>query len=96
MDKSISYSVKTDATRFQERVEKSALRFTWAYKNPGYFGHEDNDLGGPVSLVVISSTANQSLPTELEKRPKAYLRFETFKTSTDVFRYMTLVTVYSD
>jgi len=62
-------------------------------KNPGYYGNEDTDLGGPASSVVISSTPDQGLPTEPQKRTKVYFRFETFKTSTDGFRYRTLVTV---
>ena len=95
-DKSISYSMKTDLARFGERVEKSSLRFTWAYKNPAYYGKGDTDRRGPVGLVVISSTPGQSLPKELEKRTKAYAKSETFMTSSGVFRYQTLVTVYSD
>jgi hypothetical protein len=59
-DKSISYDIKHDPTRIRERIKKSALRFTWAYKNPEYYKARQED-SAEAALVVISSDPDQTL-----------------------------------
>ncbi len=76
------------------KVETSPLRFTWEYKNPEYYANKQND--GEKAVVVISSTPDQALPEHIQQTVNKYYNSEAFKTSSVVFRYTTLVTVYYD
>ncbi len=71
-------------------IEKSPLRFTWEYKNPGYYEEQaDAD-----ALVVISGGLEIDVPFHIKERIKRYSSFRAFHSSDDIFRHQTLVTIY--
>ncbi|MGE5049824.1 MAG: ArnT family glycosyltransferase [Deltaproteobacteria bacterium] len=65
-------------------VEQSALRFTWDYRNPAYYGPED----GPAALVVISDRPAQPPPRG------NYHLLRVFASDERVFTHTTVVSVY--
>jgi hypothetical protein len=72
-------------------VKKSALRFTWEYKNPSYY--KDPPLkGSPV--VVIDNESEGALPEEVRQKTSGLTRSRVFNTSEGIFGYQTLVSVY--
>jgi hypothetical protein len=54
------------------------------------------DIKRDTAVVVISSDPNQFIPRHIEKRIEKYNSSKEFKTSSNVFRYRTVVTVYYD
>lgn len=78
----------------KEQIEKSSLKFTWEYKNPKYYADEDRASKRNTAVAIISSDIDQTLPVHLEQKMKSYSKSKEFKTSEEVFRYRTMVTVY--
>jgi len=95
-NKRVIYGMDIDPTGVWEKVQKSALRFTWEYKNPPYYMNDTKDLGKVTAVVVISSDPNQLIPGHIEQRIKKYNSSKEFKTFSNLFRYRTVVTVYYD
>lgn len=95
-NKRVTYGMDIDPTGVWEKVQKSALRFTWEYKNPPYYMNDTKDLGKVTAVVVISSDPNQLIPGHIEQRIKKYNSSKEFKTFSNLFRYRTVVTVYYD
>lgn len=77
-----------------EEIRESPLRFTWEYKNPDYYAVRDEATTMKSAIAVISNTPLNMLPVHIEKKIKGYKREETFKTSTGIFRYSPVVTLY--
>lgn len=77
-----------------KKIEKSPLRFTWDYRNPGYYSLDNNKAMGEKMVVVISSSKEQALPDSGFQIPDGYRLAKLFKASSGVFRYQTVVTVY--
>ncbi len=95
-NKRVTYGMDIDPTGVWQKVKKSALRFTWEYKNPPYYMNDTKDLGKVTAVVVISSDPNQLIPGHIEQRIKKYNSSKEFKTFSNLFRYRTIVTVYYD
>lgn len=95
-NKRVTYFMDIDSTGVREKAKKSALRFTWEYKNPPYYMYDTKDLEKVTAVVVISSDPNQLIPSHIERRIKKYKSSKEFKTFSNVFRYRTIVTVYYD
>jgi len=97
-DKEISYNYKVNKGFGRpippERLKKSSLRFTWLYKNPVYYRSGLKKPGRAGAVVVISQRMGQRLPVYVRKRVKGYRPSRVFSSSTGVFRYRTIVTVY--
>jgi len=85
-----------DASHFpaREQIDKSSLKFTWEFKNPKYYVVEDRSSMRNTAAAIISSDIDQALPVHLEQKMKGYSKSKEFKTSEEVFRYRTMVTVY--
>ncbi|MDP3296419.1 MAG: glycosyltransferase family 39 protein [Thermodesulfovibrionia bacterium] len=75
-----------------EEIEKSPLRFTWAYKNPAYYAGGSEDSARAV--VIISDDLETNPPDYISQKIKGYHHFRVFKISEDIFQYRTIVTVY--
>ncbi|MBI5213116.1 MAG: glycosyltransferase family 39 protein [Nitrospirae bacterium] len=75
-----------------EDMAVSPLRFTWEYKNPGYYETDGGKSGDAVA--VISGDGFSALPFHIAERIKGYGNFKTFKTLEGIFQYRTIVTVY--
>jgi hypothetical protein len=95
-NKKILYKPDLDSAPNWDRIEKSSLRFTWEYKNPPYYMNDTKDLKKDTAVVVISSYPDQLIPRHIEQRIKKYNSSKEFKTSSNLFRYRTIVTVYYD
>jgi hypothetical protein len=72
----------------------SPVRFTSEYQNPKYYS-EDPDPGRPATVVVISGEPNHDLPPFLRQRVGASPVVKRFESSSDPFRYKTIVDVYT-
>ncbi|HET9752041.1 MAG TPA: glycosyltransferase family 39 protein [Myxococcales bacterium] len=66
-------------------VERSALRFTWDYRNPSWYAPED----GPAALVVVISDRPGQPPPRGD-----YRLLRVFASDERVFAHTTLVSVY--
>lgn len=99
-DKRILYDYKRNMSfgprLSKRRLQKSSLRFTWEYKNPVYYADSRKYRGEPMAVVVISEDPLQTLPACIEAVKRKYPGSKVFKISTGVFRYRTIVTVYSE
>lgn len=95
-DKGITYDPQLKAPENRERIQRSALRFTWAYIIPPYYREVGQDPGGRRALAIISSERDQALPLQVRRRAEAYSRSRSFEKSSGVFRFRTLVRVYYD
>ncbi len=98
-DKRILYDYKKNM-RFgprpsKRRLQKSSLRFTWEYKNPVYYAGSRKYTGKTMAVVVISEDPGQTLPACIEALKRKDLDSRVFKIATGIFRYRTIVTVYT-
>lgn len=89
----IAYDYKHTAPPL-ERIVNSSLRFTWDYLNPEYYTSGANRLKEDIGLVIIAQEPVETLPEELEQEYEGYRLARTFATSTGIFRYQTVVTIY--
>ncbi len=83
-------SVLTHGER--EKIENSALRFTLEYKNPSYYSsgkYTDED----TFLAVISESAGDPLPAEIERRV-AGTPVGVFNKYEGIFHYRTSVRIF--
>ena len=91
--KRISYDYEVGAFPSFESIKESPLRFTWEYRNPGYYNASIGLSRKPV-FAVISNGPAQTLPDYIEKRLAGYKKTKVFKTSLGLFRYSPVVMVY--
>lgn len=77
-----------------EKIEKSPLRFTWEYRNPGYYTPERKNISSGTAVAVISNKGGKALPEGIEEKLKGHRKARVFNTSTGIFRYSPVVTVY--
>jgi 4-amino-4-deoxy-L-arabinose transferase-like glycosyltransferase len=93
-EKKISYYHDGNYALPLEKIEKSPLRFTWVYKNPEYYDviNEDSTLNS--AIAVISNAPLEELPDNLKKKVEGHREAGIFKTTTGIFRYSPVVTVY--
>jgi hypothetical protein len=92
-DKDISYRYTDDNKPSFEKIKKSPLRFTWTYKNPGYYQIERGTEEGK-AVVIISNGVNPSLPDSIGNTIKDYDNTAVFDSSTGIFRYSPVVSIY--
>jgi len=74
-------------------VEKSALRFTWEYRNPKYYAAGAGGLRAE-AVVVIADDDAQSLPDGMAQGLIDYRLSRQFIASENIFGYRTIVKVY--
>jgi hypothetical protein len=92
-NKQIQYHYRPEGFPPREEIERSSLRFTWAYRNPAYYiAKPDAILNIPV--IVISDPSNGPLPKFVAQRIKGYRLSEAFITSEKIFRYNVGVRIY--
>jgi hypothetical protein len=70
------------------------VRYTREYQNPKYYSGEP-DPGRPATVVVISGELNPDLPPSLRQMIGASPLVKRFGTSSDPFRYKTIVDIYT-
>ncbi len=90
-DKKIHYAYKLQDAPAPKDIAVSPLRFTWAYKNPGYY-EADPAPGAPVA--VISGEPPGMLPETVSKKLIKHEHSKSFILADDIFTHQTFVTVY--
>jgi hypothetical protein len=93
-EKEIAYHHDPDFTLPFKKIEKSPLRFTWEYENPEYYSSDQNADDRNPAIVVISNGSLKDMPDEILKKIKGYKSRRIFNTSTGIFRYSPVVSVY--
>jgi len=88
----ICFRYKPEGFPGPEVIRTSPLRFTWEYRNPLYYSADCS--GRKDAVVVISDRPGGSLPERAGLQERRYPHFSIFRTSENVFRFQTLVTVY--
>lgn len=76
----------------RESIVTSPLRFTWEYRNPPYY--LSGCSAAKDAIVVISDKTGADLPKEDVRWKRPYRDMSIFRTSENVFRFQTLVTVF--
>ncbi|MBL7050483.1 MAG: glycosyltransferase family 39 protein [Nitrospira sp.] len=93
-DKDIVYHHDPDYTRPFKKIEKSPLRFTWEYENPEYYLQDQNVNDENNAIVIISNGPLKDLPDDVSEKIDGYEKVQVFNTSTRIFRYSPVVSVY--
>ncbi|GMR18811.1 MAG: hypothetical protein BMS9Abin33_1254 [Gammaproteobacteria bacterium] len=96
--KTLVYRYDEDLVQRPGSVEKSSLRFTWEYRNPGYF-HADSHAPAGTSetrlpVAIIFSHRNQVIPARIAGRIADYRLVKDWSTLDRVFKYQTIIRVY--
>jgi hypothetical protein len=89
--KQVSYAYQGTPPASRRRAEASALRFTWEYRNPGYYAAA---AGGAAAVVVVSDDLAGPLPERIEDRLRGHRLARVFAADDGVFRNRPLVGVY--
>ncbi len=92
-DKNLRYRYLPEAFPPREEIDRSSLRFTWEYRNPGYY-QAWPDAAANAPLIVISDASDTSLPPPLAQRLKDYRLSESFSANEGIFHYTVGVRVY--
>jgi len=92
-NRKLSYQYDNKTVPPLEEIKESPLRFTWEYENPDYYENSVNDSGKNTAIVVISN-GNDELPDNVKEELKGFDHKTIFNTSTGIFRYDPVVTVY--
>ncbi len=90
--KPLSYAYQGTPPASRRRAEESALRFTWEYRNPGYYAADGG--GGGAAVVVISDGLAGPLPERIEERLRGLSLARVFAADDGVFRNRPTVAVY--
>jgi len=93
-DKDIVFHHDPDYTLPFKKIEKSPLRFTWEYENPEYYSPDQGVRNRDSVIVIISNGPLKDLPGDVSERIKGYKSARVFDTSTRIFRYSPVVSVY--
>jgi len=91
-NKKITYDYSNVSNPLREKIEESALRFTWEYKNPEYYNNKKSKEDSAV--VVISDDANDPLPDDIKQQIAGYRLSKVFDKFEGIFLYRTIVRVY--
>jgi len=95
--KKLVYRYDEDQIQRPASVEKSALRFTWEYKNPDFLsdnGSSVSTLKKRMPLAVIFSDTHQIIPARIAERLAGYRMAKELMTSDKVFKYQTMIRLY--
>ena len=93
-EKEIAYHHDPDFTLPFKKIAKSPLRFTWEYRNPEYYSPDQGADDENSAIVVISNGPAKDMPDDVLKKIKGYKSTRVFNTSTGIFRYSPVVSVY--
>jgi len=90
--KRIYYDYREEFSPSPDEIEESALRFTWAYKNPDYYTFNNKVSKGKKAVALISS--EETLPGHLEQKIREYHNLRVFKTYDGIFHHRTIVSIF--
>ncbi len=92
-NKKITYDYSNVSNPLREKIEESALRFTWEYKNPEYYMNNKKSKEDS-AVVVISDDANDPLSDDIKRQIAGYRLSKVFDKFEGIFLYRTIVRVY--
>ncbi len=92
--KNIIYDYQPDYFPEPDEIAKSSLRFTWEYKNPGYYSSGNKDPGDADAIVIISGSNDFYIPDHIEAKLEKYQNLKIFDVSEGIFQNSSIVTVY--
>ncbi len=92
-EKDILYRHDESISLPYEQIDKSPVRFTWGYKNPGYYMRTQNDQVS-YPITVITNRGDDVLPELIVERLKGHERIRVFEETEGLFLYSPVVTVY--
>ncbi len=93
-DRDIVYHHDPDFNLPFKKIETSPLRFTWEYSNPEYYSPGLSAMDKNSVIVIISNGLVKDLPEDIADKVKEYGSLKVFNTSTGIFRYRPVVSVY--
>jgi len=88
----ISYRHAPPAAASESRALTSPFRFSWRYRNPGYYADGSGSTGDP-AIAFIAGSAASVLPAAVRERTRGYTK-RSFHIDDGRFRFRTLVTVF--
>ncbi|MBI2879306.1 MAG: glycosyltransferase family 39 protein [Candidatus Rokubacteria bacterium] len=86
--------VEPPASAQPEEIERSPLRFTWAYVLPAYYAPGAASPSGPGTRVLILARPDQPLTAGVEDALRGYRLERAFEVREPWFRYGTVLRVY--
>jgi hypothetical protein len=92
-EKDILYCHDESISLPYEQIDKSPIRFTWGFKNPGYYVRTQKDQVS-YAIAVITNRGDDAFGLIGEKL-KGYERIRVFEATDGLFLYSPVVTVYS-
>jgi uncharacterized membrane protein (GlpM family) len=93
-DREIVFDYEASDIPLLEKYRESPLRFTWHYRNPGYYELPET-FSGDEAVVVISGRKDRPLPLRVRKTVKGLHVLRRFERE-GVFRFGTVVTVFGE
>jgi hypothetical protein len=93
-EKDIRYPDADNFSLPYEKIKTSPIRFTWEYKNPGYYTRPQKGPVGYPAIAVISNLEDNVLPESIEEKVKGYRKVRVFEKTDGLFLYSPVVTVY--
>ncbi len=88
----ISYRHAPPPAASESRAMTSPFRFSWRYRNPGYYAAGSGSTRDPAVALIAGSPASV-LPAAVRERTRGYTK-RSFHIDDGRFRYRTLVTVF--
>ncbi len=77
-------------------LARSALRFTWEFKDPQYYQGAKGHINDATMVAIWGEAdARRTLPETFKKRIEGYRLLRRFDAASDPFQYKTIVDVYS-
>ncbi|MEW6714310.1 MAG: glycosyltransferase family 39 protein [Nitrospirota bacterium] len=92
-DRAVHYEYDTGLLPSFESVKESSVRFTWEFTNPEYYVSDGNAIRDE-AIVIISNNLNNKIPLNIEKEIEGYKLAGRFMSSSGMFLYNPMVTVY--
>lgn len=93
LKKNIRYQYKPDELLPPEDYEISPLRFTWTYRNPGYYEHSNN--GGQTVIAVISDNRQEQEADHIAQDGVTYHKSRSFTLSDSIYEHQIGIFIYN-
>jgi hypothetical protein len=92
--KKISFKDAPGESTSAEPADQSRFRFSWEYRNPGYYEPGARDAERKRAVVLIFARPDEGAPPELADAVSEFAHSRAFLTANPLFYYQTLVRIY--
>jgi hypothetical protein len=93
-DKGIQYRYDSESAAPADDISESPLRFTWEYANPLYYEVEKMPSANDPAIVIISNNPEAGTSESAMVAIKGYKKEKVFNSTTEIFRFSPVVTIY--